>query len=79
MAVNREEQRLQIAVSLLQGQVVELPRDGYDPGGFAHGQVSRRVESALLMAEMLLSANERYQAAEEQQHFEALDIDEEES
>ena len=62
MATDRQKQRLEIAISLVRGKVIEVPRDGYDPGNFYQQKVSSLVSSALDIAEQLLVQSEAYDA-----------------
>ena len=56
----RSSKRLLIAISLIQGKLVEKPKDGYDPGGFYPAAVRSIISSALDLAEELIIQNEKY-------------------
>lgn len=56
----RQQQRLEIAISLLQGHVVQAPEGGYDPMNFHHKRVYSLAKSALDMADAVLELNEEY-------------------
>lgn len=58
--LSREQNRINLAVALLQGQLVKKPNDGYDPGGFYRKSVAATVGAALDMAEELMVANEQF-------------------
>jgi hypothetical protein len=58
--MDRSEKRLEIAISLLQGQLILKARDGYDPMGFKEKEIRAAVGGALDMAEELLTQNENF-------------------
>ena len=58
--VERDSKRLLIAISLIQGKLVEKPKDGYDLCGFYPAAVRSIVSSALDLAEELIVQNEKY-------------------
>lgn len=56
----RKKVRMEIAISLLRGKLVEKLRDGYDPMGTYRYSINNLTQSALDMAEVLITKNECY-------------------
>lgn len=55
--MTRDQNRLEIAMRLLDGQLTEPPMDGYDPMGFYHKRLRGRIAAALYMADELITQN----------------------